>query len=135
MGLLDSLSILCILVGALLIAARGPLIFAPRATLRFYGRLLSTDGRVRGVGLGLAPLAVALLVLTGSEGTLAGILHALGWLFAAGALWLLAVPASYRSLAHGVLDFFEHSVDPAIARIIGLVAVTIGVTLIYAGSS
>ena len=48
---MDTLSILCVLVGALFIATRGPLIIAPRATLRFTERLISTNARIRGMGL------------------------------------------------------------------------------------
>ena len=130
---MDPLSILCILIGILIIAVRAPMIFAPTATLRFFGRLISTDAGIRGIGLVIAPLAVALVVLARGEGLAAGILHALGWLFAAATLWLLAAPDSYRRLARGVLDFFESSVDPAIVRIIGLVAVATGVAIIYIG--
>jgi uncharacterized protein YjeT (DUF2065 family) len=129
----DALSVLCILLGVLIIVTRGPMIVAPRATLRFYERLLSTDARVRGIGLVIGPLAVALVAFTSGEEGAAGILRALGWLSAAATLWLLAVPSSYRRLAQGVLDFFESSVDPAIVRIIGLLAVAIGVALIYVG--
>ena len=54
---MDSLSIICIAVGILVIVCRGPLIFAPSATLRFYDRwLLSTNARFRvfGVVLGMS---------------------------------------------------------------------------------
>ncbi len=130
---MDPLSILCILVGILIIAFRAPLIFAPSATLRLFGRLISTDAGIRGVGLVIAPLAVALVVLARGERPAVGILQALGWLFAAAILWLLAAPSSYRRLARGVLGYFESSVDAAIVRIIGLVAVSIGGAMIYVG--
>ena len=55
---MDSLSIICIVVGALVILKRGPLMFAPNATLRFYDRLfLSTNARVRAAGVVIATLA------------------------------------------------------------------------------
>lgn len=130
---MDSLSILCILIGTLIIAVRAPMIFAPSATLRFFDRLISTDTGIRGIGLMIAPLALALVALSRGDEPAAGILHALGWLFAAATLWLLAAPGSYRRIARGVLDYFERSVDLAIVRIVGLVAVAIGLALIYVG--
>ena len=81
----------------------------------------------------LAPLAVALIALLPGDGQPAGLLRALGWLWAAATLWLLAAPGSYRRLASGVLHFFESAVDEAVVRIIGVVAVAIGIGLIYFG--
>ena len=109
------------------------MIFAPSAALRFFDRLISTDTGIRGIGLVIAPLALALVVLARGEGSAAGILYPLGWLFAAATLWLLVAPGSYRRLARGVLGYFESSVDMAIVRIVGLIAVAIGVALIYVG--
>ena len=76
---MDPLSILCVLVGALIIAGRGPVIFAPAATLRFANTLLSTDAHIRGIAVVLTPLAVALIALPLGEGEVAGILRFFGW--------------------------------------------------------
>ncbi len=130
---MDPLSGLCVLIGTLIIAGRGPMIFAPTATLRFFNRLLSTDARIRGSGVVLAPLAVATIALPPGEGEVAGILRVLGWLWAAASLWLLVAPSSYRRFAGGVLGYFESSVDEAVIRMLGVVAVAIGVALIYFG--
>ena len=130
---MDPVSILCILLGLLVIVGRGPLLFAPQATLRFYERLLATDARVRVFGVVFGLLAVALLVPVPGEGTAAGLLRALGWIFAAGTVWLLAAPGSYRLVAQGVLEFAEGSVDSAVVRGVGILAVGIGLALIYAG--
>ena len=130
---MDPLSVLCVLIGTLIIAGRGPMIFAPRATLRFFSRLLSTDARIRGIGVVLAPLAVATIALPLGEGEVAGILRVLGWLWAAASLWLLVAPSSYRRFAGGVLEYFETSVDEEVIRVLGVVVVAIGVALIYFG--
>ena len=130
---MDPVSIFCILLGVLIIATRAPLIFAPSATLAFFGRLLSTDARIRGFGVVIAALALPLIVLPLGEGSGAGMLHALGWLWAAATLWLLSAPGSYGRLARRVLEYFESSVDDAIVRIVGLVAVAIGGALVYVG--
>jgi hypothetical protein len=124
---------LCIVVGAFIIVVRAPMVFAPSAALRFFSWLVSTDARIRGLALVIAPLALALIVLTRAQGAVAGALHVLGWGFAAATLWLLAAPGSYRLVARGVLDFMESSIDMAIVRMLGLVAVSIGVALIYVG--
>jgi len=129
----DPLSILCVLIGILIIATRGPMLFAPSATLRFFQRLISSDARIRGIGVLIAPLAVALIALPLGEGVAAGILRALGWIWAAATLWLIAAPNSYRRLARGVLTYFESSADEAVVRIIGLVAVAIGGAMVYFG--
>ncbi len=130
---MDPLSILCVLIGALIIVGRGPLIFAPTATLRFVNKLVSTDARTRGIAIVLAPLAVALIALPLGEGAVAGILVALGWLWAASTLWMLAAPGSFRLFTSGMISFFESSVDEAIVRMIGVASVAVGVALIYFG--
>ncbi|MBW2294524.1 MAG: hypothetical protein JRG94_19765 [Deltaproteobacteria bacterium] len=130
---MDYLSILCILIGTLIIATRGPLIFAPRAMLRLIRWLIATDARLRGIGLVLTVLAAAPLLLPLGEGPVAGGLYALGWLLAFAALWLLFAPGPYRLVAQGVLDYVDGSVDEAIVRILGILAVAIGVALVYVG--
>ena len=130
---MDPLSTLCVLIGALIIAGRGPMIFAPVATLRFANTLLSTDARIRGSAVVPTALAVAILALPLGAGEVAGILRFLGWAWAATALWMLASPDSFRYLVGGVTGYFESSVDGAVLRMIGVVSVALGVALIYFG--
>ncbi len=130
---MDPLSILCVLLGTLIIAGRAPMVFAPAAVLRFNKKLLSTDARTRGFAVVLTPLAVAVIALPLGEGAVAGFLRVVGWVWAAAALWVLASPGSFRRLVGGVLDYFESSVDEAVVRMIAAVAVAIGVALIYFG--
>ncbi len=130
---MDPLSIVCVVIGILIIATRGPLVFAPTATLRVFERLISTDARIRVSGVAVAPFAVALIALPLGEGAAVEVLRALGWLWAGVTLWLLFAPGSYRRVVRGVLNFLGNSVDEATVRIIGLVAVAIGVALIYFG--
>ncbi len=130
---MEPLAILCVLLGVVIIAVRAPLIFAPRATVRLFDRLIATNAGVRALGLLIGPLALALVVLARGGGLLEGVLQALGWLLLAATLWLLAAPASYRRVAHRVLAHFEESVDMAIVRILGFFASAIGAGLIYLG--
>ncbi len=131
---MDSLSIMCIVLGTLTIVSRGPLIFAPSATLRSYDRLIiSTNARFRAFGVVIATLAMALLFLSFGEGALAGFLHAVGWVVAAMALLMLVVPNVSRRFLSAMFDYLENSVDDAIVRILGLLAVVVGAVLIYVG--
>ena len=131
---MDSLSIMCIVLGTLTIVSRGPLIFAPSVTLRSYDRLIiSTNARFRAFGVVIATLAMALLFLSFGEGALAGFLHAVGWVVAAMALLMLVVPNVSRRLLSAMFDYLENSVDDAIVRILGLLAVVVGAVLIYVG--
>lgn len=131
---MDSLSIMCIILGTLAIVSRGPLIFAPSATLRSYDRLIiSTNARFRAFGVVIATLAMALLFLSFGEGALAGFLHAVGWVVAAMALLMLVVPNVSRRFLSAMFDYLENSVDDAIVRILGLLAVVVGAVLIYVG--
>ena len=131
---MDLLSIICIAVGILVIVRRGPLIFAPSATLRFYDRwLLSTNARFRVFGVVFATLAMALLFSDFGEGVLAGLLHTFGWFMATVALLFLVLPNVLRRFVQTIFGYIEESVDDGIVRIAGLLAVVFGFALIYVG--
>ena len=131
---MDSLSIICIAVGILVIVSRGPLIFAPSATLRFYDRwLLSTNARIRVFGVVFATLAMALLFSDFGEGVLAGLLHTCGWFMATVALLFLVLPNVFRRFIQIIFGHIEKSVDERIMRIVGLLAVVFWLALIYVG--
>ena len=131
---MDSLSIICIAVGILVIVSRGPLIFSPSATLRFYDRwVLSTNARFRALGAVIATLAMALLFSDFGEGVLAGLLHTCGWFMATVALLFLVLPNVLRRFFQTIFGYIEESVDDGIVRIVGLLAVVFGVALIYVG--
>jgi len=125
-----------IVVGVLVIAARGPLIFAPQATTHFYRQLLATYTRVRiaGVVIGVAGFAL-IRVFPEPHGVVSWILAGLGWLLLVGAVFLLTVPSLYKRLADGVFDAVEdgRTVDPALVRGIGVLSVIVGALLIYWG--
>ena len=131
---MNSLSIICIAVGILVIVSRGPLIFAPSATLRFYDRwLLSTNARFRALGVVFATLAMALLFSDFGEEVLAGLLHTFGWFMATVALLFVMLPTVLRRFVQTIFGYIEESVDDGIVRIPGLLAVVFGFALIYVG--
>ena len=131
---MDSLSIICIAVGFLVIVTRGPLIFAPSATLRFYDKwFFSTNTRFRVIGVVFATLAMALLFSDFGEGVLAGLLHTFGWFMATVALLFLVLPNVFRGFIQTIFGYIEKSVDKRITRIVGFLAVLFGLALIYVG--
>ena len=131
---MDSLSVICVAVGILAIVRRGPLIFAPSATLRFYDRwLLSTDARFRVFGVVFATLAMALLFSDFGEEVLAESLHTFGWFMATVAVLFLVLPNVFRRFIQTIFGHIEKSVDERIIRIVGFVGVVFGLALIYVG--
>ena len=130
---MDTLSVICVVVGILVIASRGPLIFQPRATLRAYDRwITATNTRCRAFGIVIATIAFALLLHFG-EGALAVFVHAVGWVVATVALMMLITPNISRSFIHAVFDYLENSVGNTMLRVLGLLAVVGGAVLIYIG--
>ncbi len=131
---MDSLSIICIAVGSFAIVSRGPLIFAPSATLRFYDRwMFSTNARFRVFGVVFATLAMALLFSDFGEGVLAGLLHTFGWFMATVALLCLVLPNVFRRFFQTIFGYIKKSVDERIMRTVGFLGVVFGLALIYVG--
>jgi len=131
---MDSPSIICIAVGILVIVRRGPLIFAPSATLRAYDRLfLSTNTRLRAFAVVIAALAMTLLLIPFGDGSLAVFLHAVGWVMATTALLFLVLPNVFRRFFQTIFGYIEKSVDERIVRIVGFLGVVFGLALIYVG--
>lgn len=123
---------IAIVLGLLVIALRGPLIFAPEATVSFYRNLLVTQTRARVLGLVVGVLGLGLLASTASaQGVVENVLVAVGWLMTLGGVFVLLVPRVCMRVWSGILEFAESGTDPAILRGIGLVSVALGALLIY----
>ena len=129
----NPVAFLCVVMGMLIVVSRGPMMFAPKASLRFFRQLVSTDVRVRILGLVMAPLSLALGFLPLGEEGAAALLRSLGWLFILATSWLLIAPGMYRAMVNGFVDFFESSVDSIVVRMIGFFAVLVGGWLIHFG--
>ncbi len=131
---MDGPAIPCIVVGVLVILARGPLIFAPAATLRVYRTLMATDARVRVIGFVLAALgAVIVRSGWGVGGLAAQALSVLGWLLCFAGLAVLLFAGPWRRVADSVMEIASESVDPAFLRLVGVIAVAVGAALVYLG--
>lgn len=132
---MPELGVLSIALGLLIAVARGSMVVAPRATLAAYRRVLETDLRVRMLGVGLASLGLGLIVFArGSDAGAARFLFAFGWLLAAIAVLLgLILTSTFRRSASSFLDFVDDSVDSAVLRITGVVALGVATLFIYLG--
>jgi uncharacterized protein YjeT (DUF2065 family) len=129
---MTGLAAITILLGVLAILSRGPLVFAPDATLGVYRKLLESNARVRIMGCCLAALGVAMVVLAqGSELTAVRIIGFLGWyMVCVAALFLLLFPAAYRRFALSMLEATSQAVRP-----LGAMGVGVGVLIIWLGLS
>ena len=125
---------LCVVVGALIILIRAPLIVWPAKTLDVYGKVLETDARLRALGCVVVALGLGLIVLAWKAATTeSSLVFVLGWLFLLAGLWLLVFPASYRRLFESLMDVMTRSADPAVLRLVGLAGTAFGILLVYAG--
>jgi hypothetical protein len=126
------LSLVSIVLGALIIVTRTPLLFAPRATLEVYGSLYRTDTRARLVGLLAASVGLCMILAAStSSGVGASVFWVWGWLavLVAGLVPIL-FPAAYRGLVGAALGWAAAS---GRARALGALAVALGVLLVYLG--
>lgn len=131
---MSALAWICIVVGALVIVTRAPLIVYPRQMLELYRKLWATNTRVRWIGALVGVLTLGLIpAAPGASDTAALVLILLGVTLVAVTIWLLGFPASYRRLADSVTQFVDESVDTALPRAAGVLGTAIGVALIYLG--
>ena len=126
---MNSLATVSVFVGILLIMVRGPLLFAPEATLQTYRKLIADETRIRIIGVFAAMLGVAMISSAwGADQPAAIIISILGWIVALVAPLLLMLPAFYQYLADSFLDM-----STAAARVIGVLSVAVGGFFIYLG--
>ena len=118
-------------LGVFILVSRGSFAIWPLATRDFYHRLLKTNLRIRVFGLVFLLLSVAMILVNrGEPGDAAVILTGLGYLFTCIlVVFLLIVPGIYRLIIDAVLE----AMDPVMFRGIGVIAIVIGILLIYAG--
>ena len=130
---MNTLSNLFVGLGVLVIVGRGPLAFDPSRTFRAYRSFFMTNARVRAWGVVVALLAAALLLLPLGEGMLSDIFYVFGWIIAALALVTLFVPKILKGFALQIIDNLEHSIPTALVRVLGLLAIAVGLAFIYIG--
>ena len=117
-----------------MVCSRGPLLVAPKATLRWFKGVIATNGRIRFLGIATLLLGILMAMAGASEhGGLALLISVIGWaLVGMSTLTLLLFPAAYRSIAEALLPSDE---DEELTgwRFLGLVGVIIGGLLVYFG--
>ncbi len=131
---MDAASLFCIGLGILIIASRAPLIVAPRAVLGWFQRTaFETNTRARIFAVVMAAMAAGLILLDFGAGVIPSLFEGWGWLTAAVTLWALLFPGLFRRFYNGAMDFFEHSVDDALLRGMGVLGLLFGLWMIYFG--
>jgi hypothetical protein len=111
------------------------LLVAPAATLRWFERLIGTNGRIRALGaVALTIGATMAWAGTSEHSGLATILRLGGWaIVAISTPTLVLFPTAYRAIAASVLPSSSDS-DLAGWRLLGLIGVILGGLLIYFGA-
>ncbi len=132
--MLSGLALASVVIGALVIVTRGPLVFAPEATLTFYSKLFSSNLRVRLLGLFLGGVGAWLVAMVGrgSDEVAAAVSVWAGGILAVVAAVLLIFSGPTRRLFSSVLDFIR-GMDASVPRGLGVIAVFIGALLLYIG--
>ena len=131
---MNSVGLVTMFLGVLVIAVRGPLLIAPGATIRQFHALTATKTRIRGLGVALATMAM--LVLWGGsseEGALASFLLIVGcFLLFVAVPWLLLFPQTYKDLVDAFVP--ENTLGNLVVwRLLGVVGVCFGGLIFYVG--
>ena len=129
---MSHLALVSIALGTLVIATRGPLVFAPAGTLGAYRNLIRSNARVRVLGvfgtlIGLAMIAAA----SGTDGAGAWVIWVWGCLaLAVSALFVLPFASAYRQVTEVIVDLMENS---DLSRLLGALNIAFGALLVYLG--
>ena len=130
---MSSYALVLVVIGLAIAITRAPFVFAPARTRNTYMKLFESDGRMRALGVFVALLGC--FILWGTSGVASGLAHViyyLGWAMIIIGLGGMAIfPASLRPLALRALGSFSEPV----LRLLGALAVTVGVLLAAYGMS
>ncbi len=131
---MSTAGIVTMFLGALIVCIRGPLLFAPAATLRWFGEAIKTKGRTRVFGAFVVLITVPMMwsgMLENSS--LANVLFILGvFIFVVSILALVLFPSAYMSVAGSFLPS-DSSSNLFGWRLLGLVNVIIGTGIFWIG--
>jgi len=118
---MSNLAFVSILFGAIIILIRGPIIFAPEASRKFFLKLLfSSNTRIRLMGIFAVALGLIMIYAAqGDDHTAALIIKYFGWFLVIVAVFIF-------------VNIMEN-MDALILRIIGIFSVGIGALFIYLG--
>jgi hypothetical protein len=129
---MSSLAIISIVFGVFIVAVRTPLIFVPEATVAIYRKLISTNIKIRIMGICLVPLGLAMITIAmDSQQAAAMIIVVFGWIVAFIAVVLCLFFASiYKKI---VEEFLVAIDDSSVFLLIGIIGTALGAFFIYLG--
>lgn len=131
---MGSVAIFCTLMGVLYVVSRLPLAIAPKAVIRWEREsLFSSNARTRAFGIGMAPIAPALLLLPFGEGLVPLILRCLGGSIALALLGVVLAPGIASAWIRGLYEFLETNLSEGVLRGLAIIGVGFGLVLIYLG--
>lgn len=129
---MSPLALVLVIIGLLIAASRAPLIIAPEGTRSLYLKLLKTDGRMRALAIFIVSLGAVMIWASAPEATaVANIVHWLGLLMLAVAIFFILLPGRARQLATTTWGSFSTGV----LRGLGLVALVFGLLIAAYGLS
>jgi hypothetical protein len=122
-------SIIMICFGILIVASRGPLIFAPGKTRDTYLRWIGSDQTLRVYGIVIGVLAMLVIWSTRNDvGMAAQLVHGFGWFIAVMcAVVLIPFPGPVGRMGTAIWGKFSEPV----LRALGVLSVLVGVALVY----
>ncbi len=126
---MNNLAIVSIIIGILLIIGRGPLIFAPAATLRVIRKIVNQKSNLRLLGIPTSLLGVTMITSSlDSNQPFTLIILIPGCLILLAGLSEIFITSSIQRIAIYIWSMSEMK-----ARVLGLFSVVLGVCFIYLG--
>jgi len=129
---MSPLALVVAYLGIAIILVRGPLLFAPEATVdRFQRWFFPSDARFRLVGVGMlftlaAPLVLAARLTPPAHPDVV-LLETLGWVVAAGGASVILFPKPLRGFIEGILT----GAPPSVLQVLGAVNLAFGLFLVW----
>ena len=129
---MSSAGIVCIVFGSFIVIYCGLMVVAPTTTLRWNKDMISTETRVRTLGLYALVLPALMIWAGASEDTvLANVLLIFGLFYLLFAIpWLVFFPRSYMEFANSFLPS-----NLMVWRVLGLLGAIVGLVLVRFGLS
>ncbi len=127
---MNSVGMVCILIGSIIVLSRAMIVVAPVASLRWFNELIAKEARVRMMGI-CSLFMPALLIWAGTseDTTLAGVLLIFGLFFLIVAIpWLVFFPRSYIEFSRSLLP-----TNLLAWRLLGVLGVIVGLVLVNIG--
>lgn len=130
---MDYLSSFCVVLGALVVVTRAPLVFSPLGALNAFRRLFDTLPKVRAAGVIIVGFGAAVAWLPLGTGLLPLLAWLYGWVVVFVGVAAMLFPRQVQRVLLAGYDFAEGAVKEAGLRALGALGVALGAGLIYLG--